>query len=171
MCLLPAEPVLKQKIGNIIRLLRNQFGYHVAWLYACSIGGEPLMGLQHPGCLLIWPVPSKNPALYCRCVWRFTADNLQDVQSSPAWQCPCCRPPPALALQYPPRSRYRTSLQLGSWERGLREETSFNSGSGDGIKRRPSHSGPSTPRRGVSASAEVQQYLQSRHLLWLSCFV
>jgi len=112
-----------------------------------------------PPCLLIWPVPSKNPALYCRCVWRFTADNLQDVQSSPAWQCPCCRPPPALALQYPPRSRHRTSLQLGSWERGLREETPFNSGSSDGIKRRPSHSGPSTPRRGVSASAEVQQSL------------
>ena len=136
------------------------------------------VGLQLPPCLQIWLVPSKRPALYCRCVWRFTADNLQDVQSSPAWQCPCCRPPPppapqspppppprpccrpppALALQYPPRSRHRTSLQLGSWEKGLREETPFNSGSGDGIKRRPSHSGPATPRRGVSASAEVQQF-------------
>lgn len=118
------------------------------------------MGLQLPPCFLIWPVPGKNPALWCRCVWRFTADNLQDVQNNPAWQCPCCRPPPALALQYPPRSRHRTSLQLGSWERGLREDTPFNSGSGDGIKRRPSHSGPSSPRRGVSASAEVQQSLQ-----------
>ena len=44
MCLLPAGPVLKQKVDDIVRLLSNQFSCHVAWMCACSIGGGPLGG-------------------------------------------------------------------------------------------------------------------------------
>lgn len=71
------------------------------------------------------------------------------------WDCPCCRPAPALALQYPPHPRHRPSLQLGSPDRALRTGSSFNGRPLDGVKRRPSQSGASSPRRGVSASAEV----------------
>ena len=97
----------------------------------------------------------------CRCLWRFTADNLQNVQDNPDWECPCCRPPPALALQYPPQPlpRQRTSLQLGGPDRMLRTGGSFSGRSVEGVKRRPSQSGASSPRGRVSAAAEVSDAL------------
>lgn len=95
--------------------------------------------------------------LACRCLWRFTADNLQSVHDNPDWEGPCCRPPPALALQYPPQPqpRQRTSLQLGGPDRALRTGGSF-SGRSVEVKRRTSLSGASSPRGRVSTSAEVR---------------
>ena len=86
----------------------------------------------------------------CRCLWRFTADNLQGIQNSPSWQCPCCRPPPALALQYPPRARHRDSIQLGGPDAGQHRPPwgahAGSTGGIDSVKRRSSRSGASAPR-------------------------
>ena len=83
------------------------------------------------------------------------------MQDKPDWECPCCRPPPALALQYPPQPlpRQRTSLQLGGPDRALRAGGSFSARSVEGVKRRPSQSGASSPRGRVSAVAEVNDSL------------
>lgn len=108
------------------------------------------------------PLPyALQKCLQYRCLWRFTADSLQCVQDNPDWECPCCRPPPALALQYPPQPlpRQRTSLQLGAPDRTLRTGGSFSGRSVEGVKRRPSQSGASSPTRRVSASAEVNNAL------------
>lgn len=101
----------------------------------------------------------------CRCLWRFTADKLQSVQDNSEWECPCCRPPPALALQYPPQPqpRHRTSLQLGGLDRALRTGGSFSGRPVEGVKRRPSQSGTSSPRGRVSAEV--------RHAMLFSCVV
>lgn len=112
-------------------------------------------------------VPAWN-TVHCRCLWRFTADNLNTVQGSSSWQCPCCRPPPALALQYPPRSRQRTSLQLdpnASPHRPIWGAHASSTTGVDSVKRRSSRSGASSPREVLTCSTQVPQQT------WKCCLI